>query len=357
MGIIRTILALSVVVWHSGGFLGWFSFNGTACVILFFIVSGFYMALILNEKYLGRGSVLLFWGNRFFRLWPSYVIAVLLTIPLRPELPLEIFRQISDPASLLLVVFSNVTMFAYEIENLLCLAPSGALSPCGRAGDAPISDLFYIGQGWSLGLELWFYLFAPFFVRDRIRLLVVGLAAAVFFMAVRRMGWDDVWIYLFFQSVALFFILGVASYHCGKALNKTRLGPAYRLAGLVILQMVAALLVFPQALTLIVPEQHHNKFFVGLFSIFIPAWFAWSKDLAWDNAIGNLSYPVYVVHYALINWLVEFGVVGKWFVFPVVVLTLAVAAAMYILVEAPVDRWRQQRIRAAALLPARAASS
>lgn len=322
-----------------------------------FVVSGFYMALILNERYVGPGSVSLFWQNRFFRLWPSDVVAILLTIPLKPELPLEVFRQLSDPFSLLLVVFSNVTMVAYEIENLLCLTPSGVLSPCGYSSNTSVSHLFYLGQCWSLGLELWFYLCAPFFVRDRVRLLIVGLVAAIFFVLARHIGWDAVWIYRFFPSVALFFVFGVLSYHTGMALNKSLFALTYQKAGLIVLPAVVPLLVFPQALSFAIAEQNHNKFFLALFSIFIPAWFAWSKDLRWDNAIGNLSYPVYVLHYTLVNWLVEVGFDGIWFTSAAVVLTLAVSAVVYILVEAPVDRWRQQRIRAAAFLPAREASS
>ena len=48
MGLLRLLLALAVVGAHSG-----FAFilEGREAVTLFFIISGFYMALILNESY------------------------------------------------------------------------------------------------------------------------------------------------------------------------------------------------------------------------------------------------------------------------------------------------------------------
>ena len=54
---LRLILACAVLLVHAGSF---FRFNitggGQVPVELFYIISGFYMALVLNEKYLGPGS-------------------------------------------------------------------------------------------------------------------------------------------------------------------------------------------------------------------------------------------------------------------------------------------------------------
>ena len=51
MGILRTILALAVVVYHSYKLFGFRMCGGQVAVEAFYIISGFYMALVLNEKY------------------------------------------------------------------------------------------------------------------------------------------------------------------------------------------------------------------------------------------------------------------------------------------------------------------
>ena len=53
MGLVRLFLALSVAATHNGFILGGF-FSGFFAVELFFAISGFCMALVLNQKYTGR---------------------------------------------------------------------------------------------------------------------------------------------------------------------------------------------------------------------------------------------------------------------------------------------------------------
>lgn len=51
MGLIRILLAISVIIAHTESILGFNMVGGTLAVQAFFIISGFYMALILSEKY------------------------------------------------------------------------------------------------------------------------------------------------------------------------------------------------------------------------------------------------------------------------------------------------------------------
>jgi peptidoglycan/LPS O-acetylase OafA/YrhL len=54
VGLIRVILAYAVVLNHSRPVHGYFLMPSNAAVTLFFMISGFYMALVLTEKYTGR---------------------------------------------------------------------------------------------------------------------------------------------------------------------------------------------------------------------------------------------------------------------------------------------------------------
>ena len=80
MGILRTILALAVVVYHSYKFFGLRMCGGQVAVETFYIISCFYMALILNEKYVGVGSYKKFILSRFYRIFPVYWIILILAL-------------------------------------------------------------------------------------------------------------------------------------------------------------------------------------------------------------------------------------------------------------------------------------
>ncbi len=51
MGTFRTLLAISVLITHSGPIFGVKLLNGDMAIHLFFVISGFLMSLILSEKY------------------------------------------------------------------------------------------------------------------------------------------------------------------------------------------------------------------------------------------------------------------------------------------------------------------
>ncbi len=79
MGLLRLFLALSVVITHTAPLFGLQMMPGDVAVKLFFIVSGFYMSLVMAGKYEGKNRALFFYSNRALRLYPAFFIAILLT--------------------------------------------------------------------------------------------------------------------------------------------------------------------------------------------------------------------------------------------------------------------------------------
>jgi peptidoglycan/LPS O-acetylase OafA/YrhL len=77
MGVLRLLFALSVLVYHTREPQGLFLFNQTAAILSFFIISGFYMALILDGKYRSKIS---FYTSRVLRIFPLYWVALSITI-------------------------------------------------------------------------------------------------------------------------------------------------------------------------------------------------------------------------------------------------------------------------------------
>src|SRR5689334_17258530 len=76
MGIIRFILALSVALWHVPQAPLKLVYAAPA-VLGFFIISGFYMAMVLTEKYKDARS---FYVARFWRLYPAYAAMLVVMI-------------------------------------------------------------------------------------------------------------------------------------------------------------------------------------------------------------------------------------------------------------------------------------
>jgi len=68
MGLLRVYLSLCVVEAHSGKIFPWHVHSGSEAVQIFFVISGFYMALI-SSKY---ASLTEFYSSRFLRIFIPY---------------------------------------------------------------------------------------------------------------------------------------------------------------------------------------------------------------------------------------------------------------------------------------------
>jgi peptidoglycan/LPS O-acetylase OafA/YrhL len=209
MGTLRFLLAMSVVYGHAGAFLGFPLIPGDTAVQCFYAISGFYMALILNEKYRPESSTyFLFISNRFARLFPAYATVLLLTLLLAvavarfssAKLPFVSEWRSLEHLDLLSAVFLLVTqiiMWGQDLFLFLALK-GGALEfwPDFHTAAQPVYTLLAIPQGWTLGLEFSFYLVAPFIVRRSVWAIAIALAASLvlrLFFAVRaRLLWRPV---------------------------------------------------------------------------------------------------------------------------------------------------------------------
>src|SRR5436305_1339998 len=82
MGLLRFLLAFVVVYGHCGSPFGGIGIGAQNAVQAFYMISGFYMTLVLREKYAGEGpaGIKSFYLNRWFRLYPSYFVVLALTM-------------------------------------------------------------------------------------------------------------------------------------------------------------------------------------------------------------------------------------------------------------------------------------
>jgi peptidoglycan/LPS O-acetylase OafA/YrhL len=194
MGLLRLTLALAVVYGHAGHFLGIALSPGDTPVQIFFAISGFYMALVLNEKYL-PGSYRVYFTNRLFRLFPSYLLTLTLTV---------IVGWLAG--SSFLFAWSKVTPW----EAILAFPPQvllvgqDALQFFSRADGQPFYTLAPVPQAWTLSLEICFYAMAPFLVRRSPSFIAAVIVASLAVRMILQFAFGvsgDPWSYRFLEPV------------------------------------------------------------------------------------------------------------------------------------------------------------
>jgi peptidoglycan/LPS O-acetylase OafA/YrhL len=352
MGALRLLLALSVVAGHTSA-IRWLPLaNAVAAVEIFFVISGFYMALILNEKYIGAGSYRIFIANRFTRIYPIYFAVAAVTAILALTLKTEI--KLFDPERLAelgagakaFIFGSNMTIFGLDsfdflgIENrALVLAHDGAAYP------PPLDHMRLVPQAWSLGPELMFYLMAPLIVR-RVRLLwIVGFSSLALRIALWQYGLAGrSWGFEFFPTALVFFVLGALLYHAHRTQLFQRWAP-----------VLAPYAVYATALGLFTYGSLPRALSWTLIIASIPFLFYLTKRNPFDRLVGELSYPVYMIHFSII-----FAAQGlapdfertALFGGVCALLSIVLGFLIYWQISLPIDRWRD-RLTQDALQPTR----
>lgn len=312
MGILRLILALSVVAAHSSNIFGVRLFDATQAVHIFFIISGFYMALILTRKY---DYLPTFYINRFLRLWPTYIVVLLSTYAwfyfswhYTGKMPLLYFygdtRWVTDAYSEMplwqsaLLRLSNISMIGLDITDLFHYQE-------GRGFLLFHSDIFAdvpggmhwaggfnaIGQAWSISSEIWFYMLAPFLVRRSTVFLTAIIAASL--MIGSLMKARDLSTYFFFPAILYLFVIGILIYRLSEWIkSRIDLRPA-------------AHVIF-----------------------------------RWDATIGNLSYPIYMTHMLILE-IVQASLHSRSgsIIAPI---TIMASAGLYMFIDKPIDAFRQR---------------
>jgi peptidoglycan/LPS O-acetylase OafA/YrhL len=373
MGLIRFALALSVVFWHIPK-APFHLMNAAVAVTLFFIISGFYMAMVINEKY-AKGEperwIRTFYLARFWRLYPPYLAMLVIMLfwiwptsapsPFFGRLPMSILDQAALVASNLFLFGQDVHQFLVRVrvENA---GPQFLLDFVHSANLAALQDnMMAVGQAWSLAAEAMFYLIAPFIVRSA-RKTAILLALALAFRFILLEVFDQrsgIWGYYFFPGAVCMFLLGSAAYHVRKMLPKADLHAA---AGWMALSGFAVWFVSLSIINGVLMESPADwsidrpKFWALYiaFALAVPFIFEATKNLRLDREIGELSYPLYLVH-GLVVGLVYYRWTGPQGVVPdawaAVTLSIIAAYAMRQLVEIPIERYQNKILQIPAAIP------
>jgi peptidoglycan/LPS O-acetylase OafA/YrhL len=357
MGLLRVFLAIAVLLGHTGGFGGYMLTGGPVAVQAFFIISGFYMGLVLNERYDRPALNRAFYLSRAIRIYALYYfflalyLAVLALVQLRSgSSPLWPFLTdtVSLPEKALLGLL-NVTVFGQDL-TLHVAMNHGHLAWSSQPFDQHGREVFRfmaIPMAWSLALELYFYALAPFIARRpawQIALLMAGSIAARLVAA--RCGLTaDPYSYRFFPFELALFLAGLLGYKAFAAWPERWQGwPARVLA----LSVPAAMLAYPWLLG----DWPDNAFFtparIGILVLIacaLPAIHASSRKSRRDRTIGELSYPLYLSHLLIAACIPAAGVFVTWpslRTLAVILVSLAVSWLVVRFLERGIDAWRHR---------------
>jgi len=268
-GAFRLVLALAVFLHHTT------NVNlGMTAVLVFFTLSGYWVAVMWRDGYS------------------------------RTELPY--FTYLVSRAWRLLPVFALCSVLAWA----LLIVRGGPFEPIGSVARQLFSNLFIFGYaslpyqvnvpGWSLDMEMQFYLVAPLLILLISRnLLVVGGCAVISAVAQARGGAGTVAPFLFF------FAVGIASAIHDVKPGKSLAYGALAFVGVVILLCVAALV---KDFMLDEPHRapllafgHGTNMLLALALTPFALWTVRQKTGARDRMLGDLSYIVYLLHWPILG--------------------------------------------------------
>jgi peptidoglycan/LPS O-acetylase OafA/YrhL len=357
MGLVRLFLALVVAADH------WrllkltpfnliledyykLGFNSGYAVMFFYTVSGFLITYTLSRNYnRDFAGTRKFYANRFIRIfslyWPLVVVCFVLV-----DHSWSTFLAWSLPDQLtgifLIGMDWRLSFASYPKPHFAAAIPG-------------------LEQAWTLGAELTFYLVAPFLLRSwkiAAALLVASFGLRAAFVIENGTDLQQIWTYHFVGTTFGFFMAGhlvCLAAQRWRALAQPMLGVALLVSSVAIMAVGGSYASYDTA-----------RFWGSAiyFTLALPGLFEGTKNIAWMNAAGDLSYPIYLVHtlvlYVAGQWLVD-HVMSNEILSPLasgfvsmaafLLLTMVVAAAVHRLIEMPVARMMHRLARGAVTSP------
>ena len=360
MGLIRLLLAISVITAHSTPIFGLNLIQGQMAVEVFFMISGFYMALILTEKYNKKSDYKLFISNRLLKIFPTYWLILLFSIIFQiiysylhqnsssifaffdPRYPLHPFTFITFAVSNLIILGQDILLFCgLNTANGTLFFTSNF-----RAFKPEIFNFFFISQAWTLSLEIMFYSIAPFLNKLKTNYLITMMSLSLglrLFIYSKGLNHDP-WNYRFFPTELIFFLAGILMYRFYlKIKNKD-----WKLFSIYSSILYISFLISYQFL----PHERTKQLVLFIFSFFfIPFIFNFFKNNKLDRAIGELSYPVYISHFLIIDITTHFFNLPKPYLglsTTIISILVSILISKYIL--NPINKHRQSRLSPAVVL-------
>ena len=326
---LRGLLAAWVILGHIlrvSGFdyqSGWFGiiFSPVLGVYVFMILSGFVITAALDQRPI---SWVDFMTRRFFRLYPTYAVCMLLAIILFPA-----SIQLAQTPALSNFGAQDIARLADLEKNFgLYLLVDATLLQCLLPRNwFPAAHESFLVPTWSLTLEWLFYLIAPFLVWLIRRNKPTAIALAVLFLGLVWQGESFLTTInrSFNLGNAFHFLTGICSFYLWKHLPEFHFGWFNKTLFWIAVATTFVCLGLPYKiwiclLALLLYRRVHS---FGILFLEWPRNLLLSRPL---QRLGELSFAAYLLHWNLIT------VVSFWMIFFFPGLTSKYQIATFLLV-------------------------
>jgi peptidoglycan/LPS O-acetylase OafA/YrhL len=252
--------------------------------------------------------------------------------------------------AVILLLISNATIFFQDWIMFLGVSNGHLVFVSNfQIEDVQLYKELLIPQAWSLGVELTFYLIAPFIIRRKNLLICIFIGSIALRIFIIKMGFGltDPWTYRFFPTELAFFILGAFSHQFLLPLFKRLLKTNIEKVGRYItFGMIAYVCVY-----FLIPGDKAFKSLL-LFSIFVialPFAFLYQSKSPIDKWIGELSYPIYICH-SFVIWFVNesiglnMGNEKLSLAIISVVASIAFSVVILLFIELPIEKFRKSYV-------------
>lgn len=344
MGLIRVLLALSVVFFHAIPQFKLPLVSATLAIKTFFMISGFYMSLILHKKYVGKNRAYkLFITNRILRLMPTYWVVLLLTfLFVLISLKLGVHGRLPDYASRYSSLsLNNLPSLTLDIiQNLTLILTNNYFTRNVQAN-------LFVPQAWTLQFEFLFYFLAPLIViKNRAILFLVVLLIINYIVFHFQLLNFSLSLYQFFNSLT-FFLMGSVAYLIYSKLKHQKIQKPVLIifsAFAICLTLFYSAVPFP---TVYFRFIHLNDwiYYLGMF-FSLPFIFILSEESVVDSLLGELSYPIYISHFLVISVIQSIApkIQETVFLASVLIFTFFFSVILVKFLEKPINKYRQKRL-------------
>ena len=288
------------------------------------------MAMVLNTKY--KDNNLKFYLNRFLRLWPTYIIGLILVCIFTP-LGSNTVKALADCGFVtkFYVWFCNI--FILGTDSLYLLSIDGCQIHYLPSTINPNSNgyTFLLNPpAFSISIEMIFYLMAPFILRSLKRVWIYFFIGVLYsYYVVLSGNINVIYQYHLFPSSFIYFALGALAWYYSK--NKV-----------FVLTEKKLLFIFISCLALMFCYTLFSMIIIICFTILLPRLFELTKNSKTDRLIGELSYPLYIIHYPVLFYLWGIGIKPVYLGIICFSITLVLSVIIHYLVEKPIDKIRQR---------------